>query len=143
MNIEIRLMQQQNVNAVTTIYRQLGYQITVEQVQQNIQLFLDQEDIAAFVAVHENKVVGWITVAYIISISSLPVCEIRGLVVDEKYRRNNIGTILIEHAKQWCKEKDCDTLRLRCNTKRKEAQAFYLYLGFNEKKEQKVFEIDV
>ena len=143
MNIEIRLMQQEDADAVTTLCHQLGYQITAEQVKQNIQLFLVQEDIAALVAVHENKVVGWISVAYVLSISSLPVCDIRGLVVDGNLRRNNIGSKLIEHVKQWCEKKNCNKLRLRCNAKRKEAHAFYLHLGFAEKKEQKVFEIDV
>ena len=142
MNIQIRLMKKEDAVTVSHLCSQLGYQITAEQVTSNIQLFLQKEDTAAFVAVYENVVAAWITVAYVISISALPVCEIRGLVVDEKYRRNNIGTMLIEKAKQWCKERDCNKLRLRCNAKRKEAHAFYLDLRFTEKKEQKVFEIE-
>src|SRR5436305_14003148 len=142
MHIEIRRMKEEDVVDVEHLCSQLGYQIPAEQVRSNIEAFLKREDAAAFAALHENMVAGWITVAYVISISSLPVCEIRGLVVDQQYRRNNIGTKLIEYAKQWCKEKKCGKLRLRCNVKRKEAHAFYRHLGFNEKKEQTVFEID-
>ncbi len=143
MNIEVRSMKKEDAVAVMNLCGQLGYQITAGEVQTNIHLFSQKEDAAAFVAVHENMVAGWITVAYVLSVSSSPVCEVRGLVVDEKYRKNNIGTTLIEHVKQWCKEKNCGKLRLRCNVKRKETHAFYLHLGFTEKKEQKVFEINV
>ncbi|MBV9962112.1 MAG: GNAT family N-acetyltransferase [Parafilimonas sp.] len=142
MNIELRQMNKEDADAVTYLCKQLGYETTTEHVRNNIQLFLQKEDAAAFVAVHQNVITGWITVAYVLSISSPPVCEIRGLVVDEKFRKNNIGTMLIEYVKQWCKKKNCCKIRLRCNTKRHEAHNFYMHVGFTEKKEQKVFEIE-
>lgn len=136
-------MKEEDAKVVTHLCKQLGYEISAEQVQKNIKSFFTKENSDAFVAVYENKVVGWITVAHTVTIESPPFCEIRGLVVDEQYRNNKIGTMLIEKSKQWCADRNCNRLRLRCNVIRKEAHNFYLHLGFIEKKEQKVFEINV
>ena len=91
----------------------------------------------------ENKVIAWISIGYTISPGSLPFCEIRGLIVDKKYRKNSIGKMLVEKARQWCREKNCSRLRVRTNIKRTDTHAFYLHLGFTEKKEQKVFDLNV
>ena len=143
MEIVLRPINSDDAEAAAHLSKQLGYEISAAQMVDNIKAILQSNNDEAFVAIHENKVVGWIGIAYTIILESLPFCEIRGLVVDEKYRKKNIGKMLIEKAKQWCKEKDCNRLRLRCNVIRKETHAFYIHLGFAEKKEQKVFEIDV
>lgn len=129
--------------SVTHLSKQLGYKISIAETANNIQLLLNKKDTEAFVAVHENNIVGWISVAYIVTVSSSPFCEIRGLVVDEAYRKKNIGKLLIEKVKQWCRAQNCERLRLRCNMKRKETHDFYLHLGFTKMKEQTVFEIEV
>jgi len=97
----------------------------------------------AFVAIFENKIIGWIGVAEALQIESAPFCEIRGLIVDERYRGRGIGKLLIEKVKQWSKETGNKALRLRCNMTRKEAHLFYQHLGFKEIKEQKVFEMKI
>jgi GNAT superfamily N-acetyltransferase len=104
---------------------------------------MKNKDHDAFVAVHENNVIGWIGVARAIQIEMLSYCEIRGLVVDDKYRKLGVGKTLIENAKQWAKEKGNNKLRLRCNVIRTEAHLFYQHLGFKEIKEQKVFEMEI
>jgi GNAT superfamily N-acetyltransferase len=62
------------------------------------------------------------------------------LVIDENYRKQGIGKLLVNKAREWAKEKHIDKLRVRCNRKRTEAHLFYIALGFVEIKEQKVFE---
>jgi GNAT superfamily N-acetyltransferase len=95
------------------------------------------------VAFHQKKIVGWIHVFQTTRLESGSFCEIGGLVVDDQYRRKGIGKLLIQHIKPWCLSKGNPALRVRCNTKRKEAHEFYFQLGFNENKEQKVFEINL
>jgi GNAT superfamily N-acetyltransferase len=84
-----------------------------------------------FVAECDHAVAGWIGVVYVLTIQSMPFCEVRGLVVDEQFRKKNIGKLLVEEAALWCKEKDCTTLRVRCNVKREPIhsilQASWLY----------------
>jgi len=143
MEIFIRTIAWQDAEAVNALSTQLGYAMPLAQTLANIKSVLGTEGHNTFVALHENKVIGWIGVAEALQIESAPFCEIRGLIVDERYRGRGIGKLLIEKVKQWGKETQKKTLRLRCNITRKEAHLFYQHLGFKEIKEQKVFEMDL
>ncbi|SFP60453.1 GNAT family N-acetyltransferase [Parafilimonas terrae] len=141
--IFIRRMQIEDAEAVNMLTGQLGYSIDIAQVKCNLELLLNDDDAAAFVAVLNNRVIGWMTVAGVITLESSPYCEIRGLIVDEQLRNKQIGKALIEKTKQWCRDNKRERLRVRCNVVRNASHAFYLHLGFKEKKEQKIFEMDV
>src|SRR5512143_828225 len=118
MEISVRKIQSEDGAAVTALSRQLGYPLAVEQIVSNIIALLRSKDHDAFVAVHDNKVVGWIGVAQTIMIESPPFCEVNGLVIDENYRGKGIGKLLVEKARNWARERGNRTLRLRCNVKR-------------------------
>ena len=139
----IRKMQVEDAGTVNALTGQLGYSIDVEQLKCNLEILLSDNNAAAFVAVFNNRVVGWATVAEVVTLETPPFCEIRGLIVDEQLRNKQIGKALIEITKQWCREKNRERLRVRCNVIRKASHEFYLHLGFKEKKEQKIFEMDV
>ena len=143
MQISIRQIAVADAAAVTDLSRQLGYPLGVAQIQQNIRAVIESKDHDAFVAVVENKVVGWIGVAQTILIESPPYCEINGLVIDENYRGKGIGKLLIDKATQWAKGRGNDKLRLRCNVKRTESHLFYQHLGFKDVKKQTSFELDI
>lgn len=141
MEIFIRNIVPEDAEDIARLTAQLGYSLSVTETAQNIKAIREHKDHDAFVAIYEQHIVGWIGVFNAIQLESLPFCEIRGLVVDDQYRKMGIGNLLIEKAKQWCQDKGNKLLRLRCNVKRTETHLFYLHLGFVEKKEQKVFEI--
>ncbi len=143
MEILIRRIAEQDAEAINALSTQLGYTMPIEQTLANIRSVLGTKKHNAFVAIAENKIIGWIGVAEALQIESAPFCEIRGLIVDERYRGHGIGKMLIEKVKQWSKETGNKTLRLRCNMIRKEAHLFYQHLGFKEIKEQKVFEMKI
>lgn len=143
MEIFIRSITEDDAVAVNALSQQLGYAMSLELTLSNIKAVISHKGHDAFVAVHKNKVIGWIGLAQAIQIESAPFCEIRGLIVDEKYRDQGIGKLLIEKAKQWSKENGNKTLRLRTNMKRKETHLFYQHIGFKETKEQKVFEMEI
>ena len=139
MEIILRVMNINDAEAVAALSKQLGYEVSVAQTKDNIAAVLLSPDNEAFVAMHENNIVGWINITHSVLIESSPFCEIRGLIVDEKYRKNNIGKLLIEKAIEWSKEKHCKRLRVRCNVKRDDTHSFYRHLGFAEKKGTKSF----
>jgi GNAT superfamily N-acetyltransferase len=143
MEIFIRRIAEQDAEAINALSIQLGYTMAIEQTLANIRSVLGTQGHNAFVAILENKIIGWIGVAEALQIESAPFCEIRGVIVDERYRGHGIGKLLIEKVKQWSKETGNKTLRLRCNMIRKEAHLFYQHLGFREIKEQKVFEMKI
>ena len=141
MKIYIRQISEEDAPAIVDLSHQLGYELLPQQALNNCKAILENKDHDAFVAVHENTVIGWIGVTHAIMLESQPFCEIHGLVVDEKFRNAGVGKMLINKAKQWGKEKGNRTLKLRCNIKRTETHLFYQHLGFKEVKQQKVFEI--
>jgi len=143
MEVIIRDIIEEDAEAVNTLSGQLGYIMPLEQTIANIRSVLATKGHHAFVAVHENKIVGWIGVAEALQIEAPAFSEIRGLIIDERYRGSGIGKLLIEKVKQWSKQAGNKTLRLRTNIVRKEAHLFYAHLGFKEIKEQKVFEMQV
>src|SRR5215212_5845317 len=120
----IREVTAEDAAAIAALSHQLGYTISEEQTLQNINALLQSERHITFVAVDE-KVIGWMVVCYTISLESLPLCEVHGLVIDEQYRNKGIGKLLIEKAKHWSSEKGVGKLRLRCNVKRTETHKFY------------------
>ena len=143
MTLTIRAITTEDVQAITVLADQLGYTMSEPRMFEHMQAVIGHADCDAFVAVHENEVVGWIGLVHRIQLESSPFCEINGLVVDEKYRGKGIGAALVEKAKEWTNKKGCGRLRLRTNVKRVDAHRFYSGLGFTELKEQKVFEIAV
>jgi GNAT superfamily N-acetyltransferase len=141
--ITIREAISEDVPAITLLSHQLGYPVSADQTLQNITALKQSGSHEVFVAVDQQQVVGWAGVSYNISVESLPVCEIHGLVVDERYRSKGIGKLFIERAKVWSSDKGVGKLRLRCNVKRDGAHRFYINAGFTEIKRQKVFEIQL
>lgn len=143
MEILVRQITIKDAATVAELSRQLGYPLSIEQIQRNIQAVTESTDHDTFVAVHENQVVGWIGVEQAIMIESLPYCEINGLVIDENFRGQGIGKLLIEKAKQWAMERGNQKIGLRCNVKRTEAHLFYRHLGFSAIKQQTNFELQI
>ncbi len=141
MDITIRDIQEDDVQAVSALSAQLGYSITVADTAKQISLIINSSNDVAYAAVDDGKVIAWIHVFYTLRLESQPFCEVGGLVVDEQYRDRGIGKLLLEKAKEWCGAKGCTRLVVRSNSKRNEAHQFYLKSGYKEVKEQKVFNL--
>ena len=144
-NIEvvIREMTIHDAKDVTSLSSQLGYPLSLAQIEKNIFAVISNSDHCAFVAMINNQVVGWIGVSHSIQIEVEEYTEIHGLVIDKNYRKAGIGKKLIEKAKEWAKEKGDSKLNLHCNIIRTETHKFYEHLGFKEIKQQKVYSIDI
>jgi GNAT superfamily N-acetyltransferase len=143
MKIEIEPLTLDHALNVQRLSEQLGYPLSLHEKKNNISGMASATDHAAFIAIMDEKIVGWVHAFKSLFLESKPFIEIGGLVVDETYRNKGIGKKLVERIKQWCVEKQISTLRVRSQLKRKEAHQFYLNNGFTEIKEQKVFQIDL
>ena len=141
MNIVIRQAIVEDARTISRLSEQLGYKMSVFRTAEQIDAIWESVNDIAAVAVVNRKVIGWIHVFYTMRLECNSYCEIGGLVVDDQYRGNGVGKMLIDHIKLWCESKKCRTLRVRSNVKRSEAHEFYKSAGFVEIKEQKVFEI--
>jgi N-acetylglutamate synthase-like GNAT family acetyltransferase len=141
MELQLRKMTIEDVHDVQRLSEQLGYSLSEVQIETNIKEVAASQNHAAFVAIYDQKIVGWVYAFRALLIESKPFIEIGGLVVDENYRNKGIGKTLVEKIKEWASKKAINELRVRSNILRNEAYKFYLTNGFNEIKQQKVFQM--
>jgi GNAT superfamily N-acetyltransferase len=143
MDFLIRTALKDDADSIAGLSGQLGYPISREETLENLSIILQTSNETIFVALHEDKVIGWIGVFKTVHLASGPHCVIGGLVVHDDYHRKGVGKKLVDQALHWSRQQCQHLVRVRCNMKRKEAHGFYVQLGFTEKKEQKVFEINI
>lgn len=142
-NIHIRRIEEEDAVAIKSLSAQLGYRLSFEETIENIRDVLSSKDQTAFVAYKEDSIIGWIHIFRTVRLESKSFIEIGGLIIDENYRKQGVGKLLVNSALELAKEKHISKIRVRCNKKRFEAHKFYRALGFAEFKDQKVFELAV
>lgn len=84
-------------------------------------------------------VVGWIGVALHESLTDSGRADIQGLVVEDEYRGNGIGQLLVDAAENWARRRGCTSMRLVSNVVRERAHEFYKRLGYEILKTQHAF----
>lgn len=123
---------------ITALAGQLGYEVPLTHVER--QLRRVGEERAIFVAVVPRVgVVGWIGVALHEGITDSGRADIEGLVVEDEYRGNGIGRLLVEAAERWARNRNCTSMRLVSNVVRERAHEFYKRLGYDVLKTQHAF----
>lgn len=143
MELQVRQMTTEDAQCVQRLSEQLGYPLSLSEIQNNIKQTTATKDHIAFVGLHEGEIVGWIHAFKALFLESTPFIEIGGLVVDENYRSKGIGKKLVSRITEWTVEMGIKEIRVRSQVKRKEAHNFYLNNGFKEIKEQKVFQMNL
>lgn len=136
-------MEMGDANAVAGLSAQFGYPTGTEDASKWVSAMLRSKVDAAWVAILGNEVVGWMQVTRMVRLESGEFAEITGLVVDESRRSQGIGRLLVAQARAWAQVQGLPRLVVRANVVRSRAHGFYLKVGFQEKKLQKVFELVV
>ncbi len=135
--VQVRAIQESDSRAIAALAKQLGYDISLPVVAEQVASIIANQDHFAFVAVREAEIIGFVHGFVALRLTASPFLEIAGLVVREEDRGKGIGSRLVRHLEEYVNH--CDTVRVRCNVKRELAHRFYLKLDYSEKKEQKIF----
>lgn len=122
---------------------QLGYPSTEKEILERLDSIFRANDHLVIAAIQNENVVGWIHAFIAYRLESDPFVEIGGLVVDDKLRSQGIGSSLVKEIKSWAAENNCSKIRVRTNSKRKDAPKFYKKLGFEKVKEQLIMDLEV
>lgn len=138
--IEIRGAGAADATAIALLSEQLGYPASVSQAETRLAALLGAKEHEVFVAVVDNRILGWIHVYLARRIESEPFGELGGLVVAAACRRRGIGRCLLARAEEWLKSCGVARLRVRVRADREEARIFYRRLDFARTKEQQVFD---
>ena len=140
MDLRIRNANIKDSEAISELSGQLGYPSDRKEIKSRLSEILDKKGHCTLVALDRSKIVGWIHAFLSFRIESNSFVEIGGLVIDSGYQNMGIGTTLISEIQKWSQSIKCKKLRVRCNTNRTEVHGFYLNIGFEIKKEQKIFD---
>lgn len=89
-----------------------------------------------FVAVIDDKVVGFIHVEKYELLYAASMANILGIAVSKDYRRRGIGKELLMASEEWAKGRGIVIMRLNSGASRKEAHMFYRNNGYCNEKEQ-------
>jgi ribosomal protein S18 acetylase RimI-like enzyme len=140
--MNLRPAHEDDAAAVAGLSTQLGYPAVPDETAERLRSLAGHPDHAVLVAEDDSgdtrNVIAWIHIRGSHFVESAPFAEIAGLVVDERHRGQKIGEALVEAAARWARERDYATLRVRSNTIRERAHAFYERQGFTRIKTQVV-----
>lgn len=132
----------EDIETIIELTKELGYTVTREEIKDKIKKFSNSLTEKVLIA-EIDKIVGWMHVSLVEPLESKAFVEIRGIVVKEEYRKQGIGTKLIQAAEKWGKEKGCKKIRIRTNIKRNETRKYYSNLNYKSIKTQEVFEKEI
>lgn len=118
---------------------ELGYAVDSDAIRGRLDRIASQRDQVVFVAVLEEKIVGWLQAHASDSLESGYRVEIVGLIVGDGCRRRGIGRALVQHAERWALDIGSDVIVVRSNKKREGSHDFYPALGFSASKTQEVY----
>jgi GNAT superfamily N-acetyltransferase len=131
--VEIKTATIQDAKALSELLVQLGYKNDVKFIQNHMERFLNQENDILFVAMEDQKVVGFISIHFIPQIAlEGDFCRISYFSVNSENRNNGIGNLLESHAVKIAKERKCDRIEVHCHSRREEAHRFYFKQGYEE-----------
>jgi GNAT superfamily N-acetyltransferase len=127
-----------DVQRITVLAGQLGYDVPVSHVERQLERMNDERTVLVAI-VPRVGVVGWIGVALREAITDSGRADIEGLVVEDEYRGNGIGQLLVQSAEEWARRRGCTSMRLLSNVVRERAHEFYKRLGYDVLKTQHAF----
>jgi GNAT superfamily N-acetyltransferase len=125
-----------DVPALTLLMNELGYPTTVAEMQDRYNLLSAHPDYATWVAVCNNQVAGMIGLLRNIYYEKNGIyIRVGALVVHAAFRKMGLGKALLQKATDWALELGASQVLLNSGNReeRKEAHAFYQYLGFEPK----------
>ncbi len=124
---------------IVALLVQLGYEVPLGHVEACLQ---DRDPDRAFLVavVPRVGVVGTATVSERPALLAVRRAEIESVVVEDEYRGNGIGALLVQAAEAWARRRGCTTVRLLSNVVRERAHRFYGRLGYDVLKTEHVFQ---
>ncbi len=85
-----------------------------------------------YAAVEDDKIVGMVSLLYTVSTAlGGRVAVLEDMIVDPSYRKQGIGTKLIQYALEDAKSRGCMRVTLLTDSENLKAQKFYRDCGFN------------
>ena len=139
--MKILRMSRVDLPEVALLSEQLGYPVSLQDVEARFDEISTRSDYALFVAKVEDKnVVGWTQInKESKSLLIADYADVAALVVDEHYRGKGVGKLLLQEAEKWAQQNQMKLIRIRSNAKRTDAHRFYIREGYQVSKLSNIF----
>ncbi|MDP9651973.1 GNAT family N-acetyltransferase [Paraburkholderia caledonica] len=131
MTVKIRAAGPNDSTAIAVLLHQLGYDISLERVRENLSSSVGSASNTVFVACENDIVIGCV------SLHALPLFHMLGslgritsFVVDEKHRGRRIGQMLMQAADRWFLSVGCVKAEVTSGDVRIDAHRFYEREGY-------------
>jgi len=134
--IKLRLAEYKDFKALTELTCELGYETTIEQMEERMDVISKLENYWTYVAELEQQIVGYIGLVKSYSWEhDGHFLRIAALVVKKDWREKGVGKELILFSEKFAKDINARTIVLNCGTRdeRKSAHLFYPKMGFEAK----------
>lgn len=136
MEILIRTSEENDYETICDLIgNELGYDsLNIENAYKRLAAMHSRKDYQTFVAVHNNKVIGFIGLYKGIAFNvDGEYMQIIALAVSNEYQNKGIGTQLLLKAEQYAQNENIVSLGLNSGLHREKAHAFYEHRGFVKK----------
>ena len=124
---------------IVALAGQLGYDVPRQHAEQVLRRS-DPARVVLVAVVPRAGVVGWTMVTEEETLIASRRAVLHGLVVEDEFRGQKIGELLLQAAEEWSRKRNCTTLRLLSNVVRERAHGFYTRLGYDVLKTEHVFQ---
>lgn len=139
-DVAVRPCVEKDAGEIARLCSQLGFPSTQDEIQRRLELILPHQDHALMIAqLRSGRVAGWAHVHKYQFINGEMIADLGGIIVDNNYRRNGIGGLLMKNVEQWAHESGCDTVTARSSAERKEGHLFFGHFGFTAVKQHLLF----
>ena len=116
--------------AVAPLLSQLGYDLEKDEVERRFRTVADAPGHAAWVAVADGGVVGFLHLFGCPALEKPPEAVVQAMAVEKGLRGRGIGRALMARAEQWAVGQGFRSVALSSQAGRSDAHAFYARLGF-------------
>lgn len=137
--VSIRRVSISDYKDIYMLNKELGYLYEEEKVREKIKYIIENKKDIILVAYINNNIIGYIHGSEYELLYSDSLINILVFVVKESYRKNGVGTALIDKLEEIAIEKKYSGIRLVSGIDREDAHRFYERNGYIYRKEQKNF----
>lgn len=133
-----------DADGLAALTTQLGYPVEPGRIASRIgQLLEDQGSVVLVAADADDRPIGWLHVALLLSLEGDARVRIMGLVVDDRHRSAGIGQQLLAAGEAWARERGVTRMSVYSRQARERAHRFYEREGYALVKRSYYFEKEV
>ena len=117
--ITIRMAESTDTTTIANLMSQLGYPLSLSDMEQIITKYLTTEQYAIFVAIANGQLIGATSVIIIDHFHQIGKAAIlSSLVIDAEYRGRGVGSVLMDFVEDHAKCNSCISVELKSGVRR-------------------------